>query len=149
MSRFAKYFTAIAVAAGLATAAAGVTTSVAHPTAKIQIDVTQGGFIFGGTDGTGYVRYHRRNYPVRVSGLRFGAIIGATRAQLSGRISNLTSLRDIEGTYTSLGASASIGQGRNRQQFRNDRGVHLELYGYQDGLELSLDVGGMTIELAR
>lgn len=148
MSRFTRFFTAIAIAAGLATTAAGITTSHAHPTARIQIDITQGGFIIGGTNGSGYVRYHRRNYPVIIGGLRFGAIIGVSNASLTGRITNLSSLRDLEGTYTSIGASAAIGSGRNVQQFRNDRGVHLELSGFQDGLEMSLDVGGMTIELA-
>jgi hypothetical protein len=149
MFRFAKFFAAVGIAAGLAITSAGITTSHAHPNAKIAIDITQGGFIIGGTSGTGYVRYHRRNYPVTVSGLRFGAIIGASSATLSGRITNLSSLRDLEGTYTSLGASGSIGSGKNLQQFKNDRGVHLELYGIQDGLEMSLDFGGMTIELSR
>ncbi len=68
---------------------------------------------------------------------------------MTGRVSNLTSLSDLEGTYTSIGASASLGSGKNYQQFKNDRGVHLELYGQQDGAELSLDIGGMTISLSR
>lgn len=149
MFKFAKFFGTAAIATGLVLTAAHVTPGHAHPTAKIKIGITQGGFIIGGTSGEGYVRYHRRNYPVTIRGVRFGAIIGATKARMTGRISNLTSLRDVEGTYTSIGASASAGAGKNYLQFKNDRGVHLELYGPQDGLELSLDVGGMTIELAR
>ena len=94
------------------------------------------------------MRYHRRDYPVTVSGLRFGAIIGATNAIISGRITNLSSLDDVEGTYTSIGASASVGNGKNYQQFKNERGVHLELYGVQDGFEMSLDIGGMTLRLS-
>jgi hypothetical protein len=66
----------------------------------------------------------------------------------SSGLTNLTSLSDVEGTYTSIGASASMGNGKNYQQFRNEHGVQLELYGLQDGLEMSLDVGGMTIRLA-
>jgi hypothetical protein len=143
-----KTVTALAtLIAGLTMTAVAISPSQAHPNARIEIDVTQGGFVIGGTSGQGYVRYHRRNYPVTISGVRFGAIIGATTATLSGRISNLSSLSDVEGTYTSVGASASIGSGKNYQQFRNERGVHLELYGLQDGLEMSLDVGGMTIRL--
>jgi len=137
-----------AVFAGLAMTAVAVGPSQAHPNASIEIDITQGGFVIGGTSGQGYVRYHRRNYPVTVSGIRFGAIIGATSAVMSGRISNLTSLGDVEGSYTSIGASASMGRGKNYQQFKNEHGVHLELYGFQDGLEMSLDVGGMMIRLA-
>lgn len=148
MFKFAKFFGAAAIAAGLVLTAAHVTPGQAHPTASIKIGLTQGGFIIGGTSGEGYVRYHRRNYPITITGVRFGAIIGATRARMTGRISNLTSLSDIEGTYTSIGASASAGEGKNYQQFKNDRGVHLALYGLQDGLELSLDVGGMTIRFA-
>jgi hypothetical protein len=144
-----KYLTAIAgVFAGITMTAVTVVPTQAHPTARIEIDITQGGFVIGGTSGHGYVRYHRRNYPVTISGLRFGAIIGATNATLSGRVTNLTGLSDVEGTYTSIGASASMGNGKNYQKFRNEHGVQLELYGYQDGLEMSLDVGGMTIRLA-
>jgi hypothetical protein len=136
------------VIAGLTMTAAIVVPSQAHPTARIEIDITQGGFVFGGTSGQGHVRYHRRNYPITISGVRFGAIIGATNAALSGRVTNLTSLSDVEGTYTSSGASASMGNGKNYQKFRNEHGVILELYGFQDGLEMSLDVGAMTIRLA-
>lgn len=148
MFKFANFAAGAAIVTGLAIAGASVAPSYAHPTAKIEIDITQGGFIIGGTSGGGYVRYHRRNYPVTVSGLRFGAIIGATNARLSGRITNLSSLGDVEGTYTSIGASGSVGSGKNYQQFRNELGVHLELYGIQDGFEMSLDVGGMTLRLS-
>jgi hypothetical protein len=136
------------VVAGITTTAVTIVPTQAHPTARIEINVTQGGFVIGGTSGHGIVRYHRRSYPVTISGVRFGAIIGATNATLSGRVTNLTSLGDVEGTYTSVGASASMGNGKNYQQFRNEHGVHLELYGFQDGLEMSLDVGGMTLRLA-
>ncbi len=149
MFNFRKLFVGIGVATSLALTAASFAPAQAHPTAKIKIGIKQGGFIIGGTSGEGYVRYHRRNYPVTISGLRIGAIIGGTRATMTGRVSNLTSLSDLEGTYTSIGASASLGSGKNYQQFKNDRGVHLELYGQQDGAELSLDIGGMTISLSR
>lgn len=148
MFKLANVLTTAAFVAGLAITTASVAPIHAHPNARIAIDITQGGFIIGGTSGEGLIRYHRRDYPVTVSGLRFGAIIGATSGTISGRITNLTSLRDVEGTYTSIGASGSIGSGKNYQQFKNDRGVHLELHGIQDGFEMSLDVGGMTIELA-
>ncbi|MEE4235266.1 MAG: hypothetical protein V2I51_00955 [Anderseniella sp.] len=137
-----------ALVLGLTIAGMATMPGQAHPTAKIEIDITQGGFVIGGTSGHGYVRYHRRNYPITISGMRFGAIIGATNAQLAGRITNLSSLDDVEGTYVSIGASASLGSGKNYQQFKNERGVHLELYGFQDGVEMSLDLGGMTIRLA-
>ena len=136
------------VVAAITMTAATVVPTQAHPTARIEIDITQGGFVIGGTSGHGIVRYHRRNYPVTINGVRLGAIIGATNAVLAGRVTNLTSLRDVEGTYTSIGASASMGNGKNYQQFRNEHGVQLELYGWQDGLEMSLDVGGMTLRLA-
>lgn len=147
MHTYLKLFAAVGIAAGLVVSVSAMSPAPAHPTAKIKVEIAQGGLIIGGTTGEGYVRYHRRNYPVTISGLRFGAIIGGTNATLTGRVSNLNSLRDVEGTYTSIGASASIGTGKNYQQFKNDRGVHLELYGEQDGLELSLDVGGMTVRL--
>lgn len=148
MFKLANLFATVGITVGLAITAASISPTHAHPTAKIKINITQGGFIIGGTSGDGYVRYHRRNYPVTVSGLRFGAIIGASNATLSGLITNLSSLGDVEGTYTSIGASSSIGSGKNYQQFKNEHGVHLDLYGIQDGVEMSLDVGGMMLRLS-
>ncbi len=148
MFKVINFVGAVCALAGVAMLAGNIEPADAHPTAKMKVNLVQGGLVIGGTSGEGYVRYHRRNYPITISGLRFGAIVGVTRAEMTGRITNLSSLSDVEGTYTSIGASASIGAGKNYQQFRNDRGVHLVLYGLQDGLELSLDVGGMTIRLA-
>ncbi len=148
MSKFINFAAGAAIVIGLAIAGANVAPTHAHPTARIAIEITQGGFIIGGTSGGGLVRYHGRDYDVTVSGLRFGAIIGTTNAVVSGRITNLSSLGDLEGTYTSIGASGSFGSGKNYQQFKNERGVHLELYGVQDGYEMSLDIGGMTLRLS-
>ena len=56
---------------------------------------------------------------------------------------------DIEGTFTSLGASAAIGGGGANVLARNQNGVQIELQGTQVGLDASLDMGGATVSLVR
>ncbi len=149
MFKYSAAAIAIALAGGLTASTMFTPQAGAHPTARIKIDITQGGFVFGGTNGQGYVRYHRRNYPVTISGLRFGAIVGFSSGTLTGKVTNLSRLSDIEGTYTSTGATGTLAQGGNWQKLRNEKGVYLNLYGRQTGAEMSLDFGGMTIRIGR
>ena len=77
-----------------------------------------------------------------------GLIIGMSKMSLRGQARNLRDVRDIEGTYAKMGASAAAGAGGTNILASNERGVELALQGSQVGLEASLDLGGLTIRLA-
>jgi len=112
------------------------------------MDITKGGFVIGAAGGTGTLRCGDRQYPLDIGGINAGLIIGMSKMSLTGKARNLRDVRDIEGTYARLGASAAAGAGGTNILATNDRGVELALQGSQVGLEASLDLGGMTIRLA-
>lgn len=130
--------------------AMAATTTVAHAdmTCRISMDITKGGFVIGAAGGTGTLRCGGRRYPLDIGGINAGLIIGMSKMSLTGRARNLQDVRDIEGTYARLGASAAAGEGGTNILATNERGVELVMRGSQVGLEASLDLGGLTIRLA-
>ena len=138
---------------GLATIVAGamaaaIGTANAGTTCRISMNITKAGFVVGAAGGTGTLRCGGRSYPLDIGGINAGLIIGASKMSLRGQARNLRDIRDIEGTYAKLGASAAAGAGGTNFLATNERGVELALRGSQVGLEASLDLGGMTIRLA-
>jgi hypothetical protein len=88
--------------------------------------------------------FRGHHYPFSVSGMSFGATIGASTMELVGRARNLRSPTDLVGTYSAIGAGAALAGGAALQ---NARGVVLELHAVKVGLELSAAVGGVTITM--
>ena len=106
------------------------------------------GFILsGGIPSRGTLTVGDETYTVRVNGMRVGAIAGISRADISGEVYNLNNLEDIEGTYSAAGAGVAVIGGVKVWTLQNDKGVQLKLRGTQKGIEVALDVGGMTIRL--
>ncbi len=116
-------------------------------TGSVRVVFTKGGFILGVGGGRGVLIFRGRSYPFKVSGASLGATIGASSAKLSGKALNMNSPRDIEGSYTALGASGAFVAGVGGVQLQNARGVSLQLAGGKVGLELSASLGGVTITL--
>jgi hypothetical protein len=108
---------------------------------------TKGGFIIGVGGGRGVLTFRGHRYPFTVSGMSFGATIGASTMELVGRARNLRSPADLVGTYSAIGAGAALAGGAGGVALQNARGVVLELHGVKVGLELSAAVGGVTITM--
>lgn len=129
-------------------AMAASTTAAQAMTCRISMEITKGGFVIGAAGGTGTLRCGDRRYPLDIGGINAGLIIGMSKMSLRGEARNLRDVRDIEGTYAKMGASAAAGAGGTNILASNERGVELALQGSQVGLEASLDLGGLTIRLA-
>jgi hypothetical protein len=91
--------------------------------------------------------FRGHQYPFTVSGMSFGATIGASTMELVGHARNLHSPQDLVGTYSAIGAGAALAGGAGGVALQNARGVVLELHGVKVGLELSAAVGGVTITM--
>ncbi|HWP26850.1 MAG TPA: hypothetical protein VNL39_10955 [Xanthobacteraceae bacterium] len=117
------------------------------PVAEIHIEFVSGGFIVGATAGSGTLIYQGKRYPLSVGGVRAGALIGLSKAELAGRVYNLNNVADIAGTYGAAEAGYAVVGGRRTAKLRNNKGVLLELRGRQTGLDFSLDLSGMVISL--
>jgi hypothetical protein len=108
---------------------------------------TSGGFIIGVGGGNGVLTFRGRHYPFRVSGMSFGATIGASTTEMVGRARHLRSPGDIAGTYSAIGAGGALAAGAAGVVLQNARGVVLELHGVRVGVQVSAAVGGVTISM--
>ncbi len=113
----------------------------------VNIEIVKAGFIFGVSGGGGTLNYAGRRYPLRIGGVSLGATIGASKANLTGRVYNLRRPSDINGVYRATQAGYAVLTGRRAARLVNSRGVVLELRGRQVGLEFDLDLSGLDISL--
>ena len=131
--------------AGLATAAFVVPAEAA--TGSVSLHIASAGFIFGVSGGNGTLRFRGQQFPLTVGGIRAGALIGISAADLVGTASNLHAPGDIAGIYSAVGAGLSVAGGRTATQLSNANGVVLRLHGRQVGFSFSIDLAGMSISL--
>jgi hypothetical protein len=121
--------------------------SAQTPSGTIEFKVFKVGFIVGTGGGRGTLHYQGQSYPLNVGGISLGLTIGVSSADLVGEVYNLTNPEDIQGTYSAASASVAIAGGGMTASVKNSRGVVLKVRGKQIGLELSLDLGGLSINL--
>jgi hypothetical protein len=117
------------------------------PPATIQLLMFKGSYIFGITAGEGAMYFQGQTYPLSIGGVSVGLSIGGSTAELVGEVYNIWSPADIEGVYAATKASYAVGGGETVTVLRNARGVELHLSGKQIGLEISLDLSGLSISL--
>ena len=137
---------------GLAVIAAALVFSAASvparaDTGRVHITVTKAGFIVGVGGGSGVLTFKGKRYPLAISGISFGAIIGASENDLIGRAYNMRKASDIVGTYTAIGAGAALAGGGGAVRLQNAKGVVLELKGRKVGVEFSVSLSGMEISM--
>jgi hypothetical protein len=116
-------------------------------TGYVRAVVTKGGFIIGVGGGTGTLVFHRRSYPLQISGMSFGATIGASTTDLRGHAYNMRTPSDIEGVYSAIGAGGAVAAGAGGVRLQNAKGVVLELSGVKVGAEISAAVSGVEVRL--
>ena len=138
-----------AEAAPAAEAAAPAETAAVTQPATIDFELYKAGFIVGVSGGRGTLHFEGRAHRLSIAGVSVGATAGVSKADLAGTVKNLRRLADIEGTYSATQAGLALGGGEKITRLENTRGVVLEVRGKQMGIELSLDLNGMQISLAK
>src|SRR4051794_4408630 len=118
-------------------------------TGSVRMQIYKAGFIVGVSGGKGTITLDKRTYPITLGGVSLGATVGASKTDLVGRAYNLTSVADIEGTYSAAEAGLAVAGGGKVAKLKNSRGVVLEVKGKQMGLMVSVDLSGMEIALKR
>ncbi len=118
-----------------------------EPVAKIEIRQWKVGFIAGGGWGNGALIYQDKIYPLKIKGLRVGALAGVAKTDLIGDVYHLTQPEDIEGTYTAGEAAIAVAGGGKAWALKNSKGVVLKVSGKQLGIEVALDLAGMSVKL--
>lgn len=102
-------------------------------------------FIAGVSWGGGELHYKGHTYPLKVGGLSFGAI-GANGYRATGVVHHLHHLRDLEGVYAAVDASATAGPGAGTFDMKNANGVEIHVVSSSAGLKLSLAPSGVNIQ---
>src|SRR5262245_34209877 len=100
------------------------------------------GFSWGG----GTLTYRGRRYPVSVDGLSVGSV-GISRATASGTVTNLKKLEDFNGTYTAVGAGATVAGGVGISTMENQNGVRVTLRATSRGIKFTLGAAGVTMRI--
>jgi hypothetical protein len=116
-------------------------------TGRVSIELVRAGFIVGVSGGSGTLTYGGKRYALGVGGVSVGATIGAAKVLMVGRALNLRRPSDIAGVYTAAGAGGAILRGGRVARLQNANGVILEVQGREIGLEVSIDLSGMSISM--
>ncbi|EGG76109.1 hypothetical protein SXCC_03469 [Gluconacetobacter sp. SXCC-1] len=130
--------------------------ALGQPTAKLCFGLRDVALAGGYSWGKGRLYFGGHSYPVRISG--GGAVgIGYSRLRGEGTVYNLARLSDINGTYWSVRAEATIARGRNVAVLDNNHGVDIKTTMHTTGahlaaavmrLTLRVDPGGERVETA-
>ena len=113
----------------------------------VQLSWIKGGWIIGGSGGTGTLSFHGRRYPLSIGGISGGLVFGIAKANLYGQVRNISRASDIAGVYAAAGAGLAVGAGPGTVVLQNDKGAILELHGSQTGLLVNVDLSGLAISL--
>lgn len=141
---------AIALALGLGLLGAGPALAKGSkgpaPSGSVKIEKTSVGLGVGGSWGGGTLTYKGKRYPFSVEGLDVGGI-GFSKTSMNGTVYNLKNLADFNGTYTSVGASATVGGGGSVSTMQNQNGVKIRMGGTSEGLRFKAGVDGLKLQL--
>jgi len=140
-SKFRAAFMALIV-----TLAGAALPSAAHADGgTIGFSVIKGGWIIGASAGSGVLIFHGQRYPISIGGLSAGFVFGASETNFRGTVSHIRSPYDVSGIYGAVGAGAALAVGGQAIVLRNEKGAVLRLVGRQVGLQINLDLSGMSI----
>jgi hypothetical protein len=114
---------------------------------RIRLQIVKAGLVIGVGGGSGTLSFKGKNYPLSIGGLSVGATIGGSVANLTGTVRNLKRPSDIIGQYSAIGGGGAVIAGVAAVELQNSRGVVIRVSGPQVGLEFSVDLGGLTINL--
>ena len=123
--------------------------AMAAPDGTVALTLYKAGFIVGGSGGSGTLTFKGKQYPIDIGGISLGATIGASKAELVGEVYNLKQPSDIEGTYSAVQAGVAVVGGGKVAELKNSKGVVLKVKGKEVGLELALDLSGLSVTLKK
>ncbi len=137
------------IAIGAACALLAFAPAAVAANGTIQLEIYKAGFIVGGSGGKGTLTLAGKTYPLEIGGVSLGATIGFSKAELIGEVLNIKAPSDIEGVFTATQAGLAAAGGAKVAELKNSKGVVLKVKGKQIGLEFSLDLSGMQINLKK
>ena len=117
------------------------------PDARLHFSGTSVGLLLGYSQGQGSLNFQGREYPFTVSGFKV-ATLGITRVDALGQAYRLREVADFAGRYVIADGGFTLVQGGGGTVLRNEHGVTLYLQNVQQGVDLSLGGGSLSIVLS-
>jgi len=136
-----------ALIALIAVVGAGVSSAAYADSGTIWISEYKGGWVIGGSGGSGMLVFHGRQYPLSVGGVSWGFLFGGSHTTLSGWVTHIHRPSDVAGVYGAAGLGAALGIGGRGIVLTNGKGAVLRLQGRQVGLMVNADLSGLGIWL--
>ena len=127
----------------------GTNTTLAQdkpPDARLELSSTSFGLLFGYSQGKGTLLFQEQQYPFSVSGIKV-ATLGVSQVNALGQVYGLREIADFSGNYAVVEGGVTLVQGGGSTLLRNGKGVTLYLQNLQQGLDLTLGGGGLSITL--
>ena len=147
MTRTNRILLSLAMAAVLLVAVTpGGAAQPLYPMGSVSIDLTSVAAGIGASWGSGTLRFEGKVHPFKVSGLTVGDV-GISTINAVGNVYNLKSASDLSGNYVAAGAGLTLAGGIGGVTMKNQRGVLINLYTVQQGLQLTIGPQGFNIEL--
>jgi hypothetical protein len=113
----------------------------------VSLVIYKGGWIIGGSGGSGVLHFRGRTYGLSTGGIDYGLVFGGSKTILRGRVSNIWRPSDVAGVYGAAGAGLAVGRGARAIVLTNQKGAVLELAGSQVGLMANADLSGLAITM--
>jgi len=145
-SRLRAAFFALAALAGLGLTSAAPTSAYAD-SGSIEFKVIKGGWVIGGSAGSGTLFFRGQAYPISIGGISYGIVFGGSETWFRGTVSNINRPSDVAGVYGAAGAGGAIGGGAQAIVLTNQKVAVLSLTGRQVGLQINADLSGLAITL--
>jgi hypothetical protein len=131
----------------MAIVGASVSSAAYADSGSIQFKVIKGGWVIGGSAGSGTLYFQGRSYPISIGGISYGIVFGGSETWFRGSVSNIRRPSDVAGVYGAAGAGGAIGGGAQAIVLTNQKGAVLNLTGRQVGLQINADLSGLAISL--
>jgi hypothetical protein len=112
----------------------------------VSIDLTSIAAGVGASWGSGVLRYQGRTYRFSVTGLTVGDV-GISTISAVGNVYNLYRPSDLGGNYAAVGAGITVAGGVGGVSMKNQKGVLIQLYSVQQGVQLTIGPQGFNIEM--
>jgi len=145
--RLSSGFRAALMALIVAFTGIGLSSAARADGGYISFRVIKAGWIIGGSGGSGVLVFHGHRYPISIGGLSAGFVFGASETHFRGTVDHILSPYDVAGVYGAAGAGAALGVGGQAIVLRNEKGAVLRLLGNQVGLQVNLDLSGLSISV--
>lgn len=112
----------------------------------VSIDLTSVAAGIGTSWGSGVLRYQGRTYRFSVTGISVGDV-GISSISAVGNVYNLYRPSDLSGNYAAVGAGVAVAGGVGGVTMKNQRGVLIQLYSVQQGVQLTIGPQGFNLEM--